>query len=397
MKGFALVKSIIALLILTRVPNQLSLAQPTDSRGRDTVKLVGRLEGQDSVPLLAFSPDGKTLAAVGHDDKVWLWNVPDKKPVAIIDELFIDTTNLVFSPDGKTLAVASGGQSLRIYEVTNLKKALDLQDRSGGLVWVAFSPDGKRMATGGFRFGPLKSWTGIVALRDPKDGKVQKTVKFEDGPVHWGDFSPDGKTLALATGDRWAGLKMYVTLWSGLAAEELGIGHEAIDWTPHGKLKLLEVPTGKVVKTITAHDDRTELVKFSPGGRLLATAGGGGVVKLWDAATWKEECKLKGHEGVISSLAFSPDGKVLASADDYSVKLWDVANRRELADLSKQLKGGHAAAFAPEGRTLATGVESEDVMDFLSNPLRLNPVRTAPDDHVIRLWKVEFSAAPKKP
>jgi WD40 repeat protein len=68
----------------------------------------------------------------------------------------------------------------------------------------------------------------------------------------------------------------------------------------------------------------------------LATGGGEGTVKLWDAATGQELLILKGHLEGVHSVAFSPDGKRLATGSlDGTAKLWDAATEQEGSSRSK--------------------------------------------------------------
>ncbi len=76
------------------------------------------------------------------------------------------------------------------------------------------------------------------------------------------------------------------------------------------------------------HVGEVNAVTFSPDGRTVASGCKDKTVKLWDVASGQLKRTLTGHTGRIESLAFSPDGKTLASGGgggDTSVRLWNLA------------------------------------------------------------------------
>jgi RNA polymerase sigma factor (sigma-70 family) len=127
-----------------------------------------------------------------------------------------------------------------------------------------------------------------------------------------------------------------------------------------GNVRLWDVRTGKVLMSFgTKHSAAIHAVMFSPDGKTLAAAGDakgkidGPSLRVWNVATAEEQANFRGHLAPVWSVAYTPDGKRLASTgDDSAVRLWDVASGNEL--WTYQVEGGRSRsiAFTPDGRDL---------------------------------------------
>src|SRR5262249_51921688 len=134
-----------------------------------------------------------------------------------------------------------------------------------------------------------------------------------------------------------------------------------------GTVRLWDMATSKEMKVLRGHTNMVADVAFRGDGRLLASAGGvwdpytnkykaGEVVILWEVSTGRQWVTLRGHTDSIWSLCFSPDGRTLATASlDGTVKLWEVASGKERATLQGHTDGVSAVTFLPDGKTLASG------------------------------------------
>jgi WD40 repeat protein len=256
---------------------------------------------------------------------------------------------LAFSPDGKTLAAAgiSGFPAfipvIRVWDTARRKQTLTLLDMGQGkktltflelLEWpnpsrllgsvflsVAFSPDGKSLAFGS-EDGRLDVWDGV--------GGTATTLKGHTGAVLSLAFSPDGKTLASAGADQ------TIRLW------DLSSRKNSSPFKGHA---------GPVVRVIFAAD-----------GKTLTSAGADGTIRVWEVASGKNTATSKSPASAAARLALSLDGKTLALGypKSNSIELWDLATGKKTTTFADQPSGVQALAFSPDGKTLAVGREEED-------------------------------------
>ncbi|MCK1384419.1 caspase family protein [Bradyrhizobium sp. 21] len=109
-------------------------------------------------------------------------------------------------------------------------------------------------------------------------------------------------------------------------------------------------------------------IAIAPNGREIATAGDDGVIRLWDAASFRQTRVLRGHAGAVYALDYWADSTLLASAGwDGKVKVWNLKNDGQSLTFDAGAKQ-FAVAFAPE-----------------SSPKYL---ASAGEDGVVRIWNL---------
>ena len=97
-------------------------------------------------------------------------------------------------------------------------------------------------------------------------------------------------------------------------------------------------------------------VAFSPDGRLLATIGNGGVIRIWNATNGVELVSLAGHTGMVNQVVFAPRSGMLASAGaDGTVRIWDPISGKQLQKLQIGTNSFAALSFSADGRSMAAG------------------------------------------
>ncbi len=331
---------------------------------REAASLTGH---NQMIRAVAFSPDGQTLASGSEDRFVKLWDVATRRELGTIRGHGGKVYSLAFSPDGQTLATASDDHTVKLWDMTaNSQAFTELTGHTDEVDVAAFSPDGKIIATAGD--------DKTIKLWDVAGGQASKTLTGHDFWVQSVAFSPDGTRLASA--DRHGS----VIVWDAASGNQVlklkafqrdilsvsfspdgrqlvvaGYDEKSNATTPVYGVRILDSGSGQLRATLIGHSGMVRSARYSPDGKLLATAGGDQIIKLWNAETGQELGTLTGHQSEIWKLAFSPDGRTLASGSrDRTVRLWDVATGRELSRLDAHSDSVYSVAFSPDGRRLAS-------------------------------------------
>jgi WD40 repeat protein len=328
---------------------------------------------------LTFSPDGKTLASA-DEEEVHLWDAATGREVRRFNARVGQLRDLAFSPDGKYLAAAGGGGNNRwmsLWETATGKRESDFKGQFGYTYTLSFSPDGKTLASGGYG-NTVYLWdvaTGTERARffppgshtEEKDGRGGHVVGSIRGQVVGVGFSPDGKTLFCHSGNRDQRVQ-YLQAWELATGKERWKARSFAEepfpalFSPDGRLALLHLQGGvKVVDLASGKDSplafppRDTCLAFSPDCRQIASWGADGHVRLWDVQTGRKRLQLRHrYPGPgMPVVAFRPDGKRLATAWGTSaIRLWDVSTGEDASPPGAAPDGISALTFLPDGETL---------------------------------------------
>ncbi|HMV85654.1 MAG TPA: protein kinase [Blastocatellia bacterium] len=323
---------------------------------------------------IAFSPDGKHFLTGG--DSIRLWETSSGQEVVTLK----GNTNIVravaFSPDGKTIAATDGTNHIKLWEAATLREYHKLGGGPETITSFSFSSDSKKVLLGTrggthaparlfdissegelFTFFPYGSKfpSGQVA-KIPAGTHVLPAGAF--GISEIAAISPVGNLAAVSVYTRtfynsearyeiWVNL-MDVLSRNGVATLE-GYSNpiSAIAFSPDGTIlgtgsidgtvKLWAVNTRRELATLSGHASDVMALAFSPDGTRLATGSAEGVIKLWDMTTKMELISLRGHTDQVTSVAFSPTEEMLASTSlDGTVRFWRAATKEEVAARRRQ-------------------------------------------------------------
>lgn len=283
-----------------------------------TMLLLARM----NVIAMAFLIAGGCLRQLGDQDAepfegIPLFYVeckPKVKPTRVFKADNHYFTKIAFSPNGKFLAASGFGPDFFVWDFSNGKRLYTLCASDGGgiidcMADLVFSCDSKLLFTANYAEAGIECW-------DLQTGQLQSRLNAENLTLG---------QIAVATKE-----KLLVTTGDNVAPLE--ITSNLFPKTIPNAICLWKGSPPKLESVIPGDENRFTTVAMNRDGRQIVTGNNKGVLAFWDSDTKQRTAAFQLYEGMVSCTSISPDGELLATFSyDDSVSIWKIKTLLELA------------------------------------------------------------------
>src|SRR5262249_23711743 len=119
----------------------------------------------------------------------------------------------------------------------------------------------------------------------------------------------------------------------GQPAQRSKIAHAPA--SPDRALRLWDLESGQLLRTLTGHTDGVNALAITPAGRRAISASTDRTLRVWDLETGQSVRTLAGHAGPVNAVAITPDGHCAISASsDWTLRVWDLESGQSVRTLT---------------------------------------------------------------
>jgi WD40 repeat protein/tRNA A-37 threonylcarbamoyl transferase component Bud32 len=359
-----------------------------------------------SVDMVAYAPDGESIAALGRDGRLLCWPREGGEPRWERYDGASPSLAMAYSLDGRWLATSGGDLELRIRDPEDGALVVAQKAHPEWVQGLAFSPDGSLFTAS--RDATARQWkllprrghasleghSGIVyqlvswgerAATSGRDGSV-RLWNLTDGVEQARFVGHDGQrayTLALSPDERWLasaardGSVAVYDLEAGAVSARFQASEKAcwgLAFDHHGRLLTgchdsrvqvwdLSAPTEPSATLLaTLVDAFAYQLAVSPDGALVACTGDGSDVSLWDLASGQRRLSLKGHTEQVLALDFAADGRLASAGEDNQIRIWPAGGVGEPLLLEGHEGWLRSVRFSPDGALLVSAGDDRQVV-----------------------------------
>lgn len=275
-------------------------------------------EAEKPTKAAAFSPDGTLIATTGDDGVIHTWDAATGAAIEIYTDKDLPLAGIKsgagvpsefwnFATEWKLVRTIGTPTADSVF--TDRVTALD------------FSPDGKTLAVGSGE--PSRS--GQIKLFDLSTGEEKLAIKEpHSDTVNCLAFSPDGKQLASCAADR------FVKLWN--------------------------LADGKLVRSFEGHTHHVLGVAWRPDGRVLVSSGADMVLKVWDARSGDQLRTVQNQfTKEVTSVSFVTDDLIVACGGDAKVRFINPTNGNNQRDFPGTSEYMYSVTASADGKTILAG------------------------------------------
>ena len=284
-------------------------------------RVINTIKGHTSiVNLIAFSPDGKYIASISHDNSVKISETGIFEKYKTIRPYYFSSNNSDLLSPNKKYVMSDDFTDLS--KIIDVKLMIELEGFSGSYV---ISPDAQYVVS--YRGDSLSLWN------TDRKVAITESLGHEDG-IMTVVFSPNSQYFISTSWDK--------------------------------TIKLWDVVDGCEIRRFKGHNDGVISAAFSSDGQYIASVSWDNTMKLWDVNEEKEIFTFSEYTGGAHSVMFSSNDRIITISENYIMN-WDVKNRKLISSqwlsspISSSVSFSRDKKFLLELDEKGTGIVLRDV------------------------------------